>query len=289
MKKTIKEKKDIQSWWADKPMTYGETHGKTTYINGEQELGSREFFERVDQEFYSWNKPLHQQRPFDRIFPYDTYKNKKILEIGCGMGTMSSNWARNGGIVTAVDLNPVAIKQTTNRFKLFGLNGEIKQCDANILPIDDDSFDYAYSWGVLHHSPNLEESISEMMRVIKPGGSFGIMLYNRQSILHWYMTEYVEGFLHYEHQFLNALELASRYGDGAREEGNPHTWPVTKSEMRNLLKQYSPDLNIKVLGTDLDFAFRYLLPGLGLALPAWVKKPWARRFGWSLWMEGHKN
>lgn len=128
-----------------------------------------------------------------------------------------------------------------------------------------------------------------MMRVIKPGGRFGIMLYNRHSVLHWYMTEYIEGFLHMENKFLNSLELASRYGDGAREEGNPHTWPVTKKEMNNLLGSYCKDLNIRVLGTDLDFAFRHLLPGLGLILPAWLKKTWARRYGWSLWMEGHKN
>ena len=48
-------------------------------------------------------------------------------------------------------------------------------------------FDYAYSWGVLHHSPNLGQSLAEMMRVTKPGGEFGIMLYNRRSFLHWYM------------------------------------------------------------------------------------------------------
>jgi hypothetical protein len=51
----------------------------------------------------------------------------------------------------------------------------------------------------------------------------------------------------------------------------------------------SKDLRIKVLGTDLDTVFHALLPGLGLFLPAWAKKPWARRFGWSLWAYGHKT
>ena len=115
------------------------------------------------------------------------------------------------------------------------------------------------------------------------------MLYNRRSLLHWYKTALIEGVLHYENRFLGPLELASRYGDGARAEGNPHTWPVTNHELRDMLAPYSKDLRIKILGTDLDTVFHSLLPGLGLVLPAWAKKPWARRFGWSLWAYGHKN
>ena len=205
------------------------------------------------------------------------------------MGTMAMNWARNGATITAVDLNPVAVEQTTRRFEIFGLEGDIRQSDANGLPFADAAFDYAYSWGVLHHSPNLETSLSELMRVLRPGGGFGIMLYNRRSLLHWYSTEFVEGLLHYENRFLGPLALASRYGDAGREEGNPHTWPVTKKEVREMLLPHSSDLRIRVLGTDLDFVFRHLLPGLGLVLPRWAKKPWARRFGWSLWIEGTKG
>ena len=72
-------------------------------------------------------------------------------------------------------------------------------------------------------------------------------------------------------------------------EGNPYTWPVTKNEMRDLLSRYGDDLRIRVLGTDLDMIFKLLLPGLGLVLPRWVKKPWARRWGWSLWAQGRKD
>ena len=59
--------------------------------------------------------------------------------------------------------------------------------------------------------------------------------------------------------------------------------------MHSLFGAYSDDLAIRVLGTDLDSIFKFLLPGLGLVLPAWAKKPWARRLGWSLWMHGHKH
>lgn len=181
--------------------------------------------------------------------------------------------------------------QTARRFALYGLDGTMVQTDANNLPFHDHWFDYAYSWGVLHHSPDLALSIAEMMRVIRPGGGFGLMLYHRQSIAHWYLTEYVEGFLHNERRFLGPLELTSRYTDGASHEGNPHTWPVTRSEMQQMLAPFSKDVRIRSLGTELDHLLPLWLPlpRSHLFFPRAMKKVWARRFGWSLWIYGHKD
>ena len=283
-------KREIRDWWADKPMTYAAEHGETRFEDGEADFGSRAFFDRLDEEFYAWNRPLHGVRPFGKLFPYDAYgEGAKVLEIGCGMGTMAMNWARTGAHVTAVDLNETAVEQTRARFDLHGLEGDVRSADANSLGFPDEQFDYVYSWGVLHHSPEIERSIAELLRVLKPGGGFGIMLYNRRSLLHAYMTRYVEGFLHRETKFLSSLELASRYGDDARNEGNPHTRPVTAGEIRRLLRPQCRDLRVRRLGTELDGVFKYLLPGVGLVLPLWAKKVWARRFGWSLWFAGHKG
>jgi SAM-dependent methyltransferase len=282
-------KQQVEAWWTDNPMTYGDVHGADAFQGRTLRSESREYFETLDQQFYGWNTPLHDDRPFGKLFPYDTYKGRRVLEVGCGLGTMIMNWARNGAAVTAVDLNRTSVTRTRQRFALLGLEGSIEQADARSLPFPDATFDYVYSWGVLHHSPDIEQSIKELMRILKPGGGFGIMLYNRRSILHWYMTEYIEGFLHYEHRFLGPLELASRYGDGHREEGNPHTWPVTRKEVLAQVAPYSDTARVRVLGTELDYAFRYLLPGLAWILPGWVKKPWARRFGWSLWIEGQRR
>jgi 2-polyprenyl-3-methyl-5-hydroxy-6-metoxy-1,4-benzoquinol methylase len=286
----LSDNRAVQDWWRDNPMTYGVEHGRTDYKDGRFEMGSVEFFERLDREFYGWNRPLHGKGPFDRLFPYARYGGGgKVLEIGCGLGTMAMNWARNGADVTAIDLNPTSIEQTRKRFALMGLNGRVEMMDSRQLALPDASFDYAYSWGVLHHSPDIGQSLKEMMRVLKPAGGFGLMVYNRHSILHLYKTLYTEGLLHYENRFLGPQEIASRYSDGARAEGNPHTWPLTKQNLRDMLGPSSKDLRIKVLGTDLDTVFHSLLPGLGMFLPTWAKKPWARRFGWSLWAHGHKD
>ena len=280
--------RDIAEWWAEHPMTYANFHGEVEYKDEHVDIGSPAFFEHVDQTFYRWNQPLHDHRPFGKLFPYDEYRGKSVLELGCGMGTMGMNWARQGANYSAVDLTPTAVQQTRRRFELYGLSGDIRQADARQLPFPDASFDYVYSWGVLMCSPELDRSIAELMRVLKPGGGFGVMLYYRHSFLYGYMIRFVEGFLHNENRYLDALGLASRYTDGAQQEGNPHMWPITKAEAREIFSPYSRDLDFKIYGTDLDGIMPYVMPGVGRILPAWFVKPWARRFGWSLWIHGHK-
>jgi SAM-dependent methyltransferase len=168
-----------------------------------------------------------------------------------------------------------------------GLKGTILQSDARNLPFPDHTFDFVYSWGVLHHSPDLSRSLSELVRVLRPGGKFGVMLYHRNSLYYQYHILYVEGFLHRERRFLNPLQLASRYGDGCRDEGNPHTWPVTQKEAKAAFQSAGAKaLDTRLLGTELDTSLRFLLPGLSFFIPVALKKPWARRFGWSLWISG---
>ena len=285
---TIKDQ--VKQWWAGNPQTYGDTHGQAVYGGKAVEPGSLEFYEQVDRKFYSWNRSLHGAAPFDRLFPYSDYpRGSRVLEIGCGMGTMAMNWAKRGVQMTAVDLNPVAVERTRRRFELMLLDGDIHPEDGNLLSFADNAFDYVYSWGVLHHSPNLEQSVAEMMRVLRPGGGFGIMLYNRRSLLYGYMTRYLEGFLHGEARHLAPLALASRYADGGFEEGNPHTWPVTRNELLAMFSPKARDVKVRVLGTELDSLFRLMLPGVGLLVPRIVAKAWARRWGWSLWAWGHRD
>jgi SAM-dependent methyltransferase len=282
------DSREIAEWWSAHPMTYGDTHGDTEYAEGHYEPGSREFFDRVDREFFAWNQPLHDDRPFGRIFPYDRYRTGRILEVGCGMGTMAMCWARAGATVTAVDLNSGAVAETRRRFELEGLESSACEADGRSLPFDDASFDYVYSWGVLHHSPDLDRSLSELLRVLRPGGEFGVMLYNRRSFMYWYLIEYVEGVLHAERWNLDRVQLASRYGDAGREEGNPYTWPVTPGELRKILEPRCAELDVRVLGTDLDYVLAVMAPGIGSFLPRALKKPLARRWGWSLWATGRR-
>ena len=287
-------KDEIRQWWADAPMTYGENHGRATYTfpdgtTESAELGSRRFYELADQVFYRWNRPIHMpDAPFGRIFDYEHYRGKKVLEIGCGMGCMAMNWAKRGAQITAIDLNPVAIEQTRRRFEVFDLSGDIREVDAENLPFESNQFDFVYSWGVVHHTPGIRAAIAEMFRVLRPSGRAGLMLYHRHSILSKIVVGWEEGYVNMESRFLDSLELSSRYSDGGRQEGNPHTWPVIKCEIRRDLMPQFDDLDIRTLGTDVPEGMNTWLPQLGRRLPVPMMKALARRWGWSLWITGKK-
>lgn len=285
----------IAAYWSTQPQSYADEHGGTTFRTADgatitAERRSPEYFREADRILFQWNRPCHNAAgPFGRLFPYERYRGRRVLEVGCGQGGMAALWAERGAQLTAVDLNPDAIAATRERFSQRGLSGEIRQVDARSLPFEGGTFEYAYSWGVLHHSPDLRRSVAELMRVLRPGGEFGVMLYNRRSLLYWYQILYLEGLLHAERCFLSPLQLASRYGDGDRQEGNPHTWPVTVGEMRDLFGPYSSRLDIRVLGTDIVPILELAMPGVTKLIPRIVWKAWARRWGWSVWIAGERR
>jgi ubiquinone/menaquinone biosynthesis C-methylase UbiE len=278
---------DIQNFWTRSPETYSEgLHGGNLYDGKRVEFGTREFFENVDRRFITPRTHMHTDRPFGAVFPFDRYASSRILEIGCGMGTMAMQWAKTGCSYTAVDLSPMSIEMTSRRFELFGYSGAFLLGDARRLPFGDGSFDFGYSWGVLHHSPDLPQSLRELMRVIRKGGEFAVMLYNRNSLLYRYFIRFRQGFLNMESKFLNPLELASRYTDDFAKEGNPHTWPVTEQEIRDILSPYADPMKFWIHGSDVSTHLAHIVPVLGSRLPAWAVKPWARRYGWSLCFSG---
>jgi SAM-dependent methyltransferase len=289
------QKDAIRRWWAEFPMTYGEEHGNTEYRDAtgavQVPLGTRAFFEKADATFYRWNEMHHgPEGKFSRLFDYPAGRGRRVLEVGCGMGCMAMNWALQGAQVTAVDLNPVSVAQTRRRFELFELAGDIREADAERLPFDDGTFDFAYSWGVLHHTPDIEQGLAEIHRVLKPGGRIGVMLYNRESLLYRFLVRWQEGFVNLESRWLDELGLASRYADGERREGNPHTWPVTKDEVRNQLFRRFADIDIRTFGTDVPNVLNIWAAELGTRhTPSRAVEALARRWGWSLWITARKS
>jgi SAM-dependent methyltransferase len=295
LEESVADTAAIAAYWSSQPQSYAEEHGGTTFRTADgqtvtAERRSPEYFRETDRVLFDWNHPCHDDTgPFGRIFPYERYRGRRVLEVGCGQGGMAALWAERGARLTAVDLNPDAVSATRERFAQRQLPGDIRQVDARQLPFADSVFDYAYSWGVLHHSPNLERSIAELMRVVRPGGEFGVMLYHRHSLLYWYQIVYLEGLLHAERRFLTPLQLASRYTDGDRQEGNPHTWPITVGEARSVFLPYSARLDVRVLGVDIVPILGLAMPGLIKFIPTVVLKSWARRWGWSLWITGERR
>ena len=114
--------------------------------------------------------------------PFEQMKNSITLNIGCGAGTEALEIALGGGSCIAMDITNPAAKATDTVLRKLN-QGEGIQGDARFLPFKDNSIDYIYSSGVLHHSDDVPKSISEIYRVLKPGGYAFIMLYATWSIM----------------------------------------------------------------------------------------------------------
>jgi ubiquinone/menaquinone biosynthesis C-methylase UbiE len=139
---------------------------------------SREYFEQIEEFRYRDQPFIHSFAQFTR------YHGKRVLEVGFGAGTDFIQWLRAGALASGIDLTEEALENLTHRIAVYGLPppGRIVVADAEQLPFESNSFDLGYSFGVLHHSPDTEKAIAELVRVVRPGGEIKIMLYNRHSI-----------------------------------------------------------------------------------------------------------
>lgn len=138
------------------------------------ELYSRDYYEEQDR----WRE---EEVDIFRMAEYrfDTVKGKVTLDIGCGSGWVVKQSARHGAFSIGVDFTEKAAISTYFALKTYGLTGLAIQADAQHLPIKTGSIDRVYSMGVLHHIPNTELGISEAYRIVKPGGTAMISLYER--------------------------------------------------------------------------------------------------------------
>lgn len=136
-------------------------------------------------QFNSHSKSRYELEPYIAEFAqFDGARDRDVLEIGVGMGADHIEWARQSPrSLTGIDLTPRAIEWTQRRLATFGLTSRLMVADAEQLPFDDNSFDIVYSWGVLHHSPDTRQAFSEVYRVLRPGGTARIMIYNYRSIV----------------------------------------------------------------------------------------------------------
>lgn len=137
--------------------------------------GTREFFDQYRRFRYQteWHIPV--------LVPFKETRGKTVLEIGCGNGADGVMFALEGADYTGVDLTQTAVDATRLHFCTLGLRGSFAVENAEQLSFPDASFDFVYSHGVLHHSPNPLRAFDEVHRVLKPGGRAVLMLYHKHS------------------------------------------------------------------------------------------------------------
>jgi ubiquinone/menaquinone biosynthesis C-methylase UbiE len=161
----------VRFYWEQQPC------GTEPDVTGKLDKGTLAWSEKIEEHRYTVEPFIHAMAQFTR------YHGKKILEIGVGAGTDHLQWARAGAECCGVDLTDAAIETTRARLAMHGLSSNLQRLDAEVLPFADESFDLVYSWGVIHHSEHPEKILCEIRRVLRSGGRFIGMMYNRRSLV----------------------------------------------------------------------------------------------------------
>src|SRR6202522_4593481 len=98
-------------------------------------------------------------------------KGKLVLDVGCGMGRFAEVATRWGARVVGIDLSAAAQMAARN---LANREFVALQADVFALPFAPETFDFIYSIGVLHHTPDCEKAVKALPKYLKPGGYLGV-------------------------------------------------------------------------------------------------------------------
>lgn len=227
---------DVRRYWNARPCNI--RHSPKT-------MGSRAYFDGVESRKYFVEPHIPTFAEFDR------WHGKKVLEVGCGIGTDTISFARAGAQVTAVDLSEESLAVARRRAAVFGLADRITfyQADAErlneVVPVQE--YDLVYSFGVVHHTPCPEDAVRQMRRYMGPDSVLKIMVYHRYS---WkvlrILLRYGKG------AFWKLDELIARHSEA--QTGCPVTYSYSRSTIRALLD------GLCVRDAMVDHIFPYRIP-----------------------------
>jgi len=230
MTATIEE---VKKFWNDRPCNIR---------HSSKEIGTLDYFNEVTKKkFFVENHILHFTK-----FPQ--WEDKKVLEIGCGLGTVGINFPFNGADYTGVELSEESLEIAKQRFSLYNQQGRFYLGNAeelsSFVPVE--TYDLIYSFGVIHHSPHPEKIVSEIKKYMNEDSVLKIMLYAKNS---WknYMIE--AGLDQPEAQY--GCPIANTY---------------TKEDVVELLDGY------EVLSIEQDHIFPYQIEPYKRG--EYIKQPW---------------
>jgi SAM-dependent methyltransferase len=170
-------------------------------------------------------------------------QDKKVLEIGLGFGTLGQLIFSQRCDYYGLDIAEGPVSMMAFRLSILGHidTNHVRLGSALEIPFDDASFDFVYSIGCLHHTGNLLQSISEVYRVLRPGGKAVIMLYNRHSfrqlvhVPNYRLRKWFTGTI-----TRNISELKrSLYDQNSKGEAAPYTDYVSRKEVRHLFRNFT--------------------------------------------------
>ena len=244
-----------------------------------KEVGSREYFDEVEQRKYLVEPHI------PRFAEFEKWRGKRVLEIGCGIGTDTINFARHGAHVTVIELSEESLKIARRRAEVFGLQdqidfhqGDAEQLDKALPP---QKFDLVYSFGVIHHTPHPDRALDAIRNFVAPGSTIKIMMYHRRSWkVFWILLTYGKG------QFWKLDKLIALHSEA--QTGCPVTYSYTRAELRRMME--TRGWRVSDIFADHIFPYaigpyreyRYVKVWYFRWIPSAIFRFLERRFGWHL-------
>lgn len=238
-------------------------------------VGSREYFDEVEKRKYTVEPHIPLFAEFEK------WKGKKVLEIGCGIGTDTVNFARAGASVTAIDYSENSLEIAKKRADIYGCTVEFHHANAEelsrVVPVQ--RFDLVYSFGVIHHTPHPGQAVAEIKKYMDRSSMLKLMVYHRFSwkVL-WILLTFGKG------AFWKLDSLIARYSEA--QSGCPITYTYSKKQLASLLEGFT------IENTFIEHIFPYRIPEYKKytykkewyfeLMPASLFRQLEKRFGWHI-------
>jgi 2-polyprenyl-3-methyl-5-hydroxy-6-metoxy-1,4-benzoquinol methylase len=246
-------------------------------------VGTKEYFDEVEARKYLVEPHIPGFAEFPR------WAGKRVLEIGCGLGTDTINFARAGAQVTAVDLSEESLALARKRAEVFGLADRIKfyAADAEHLSetVPPAPYDLVYSFGVIHHTPHPDRVVRQVRdHFVGPESTLKVMVYHRYSWkVFWIVATDGQG------AFWKLDELVARNSEA--QTGCPVTYSYTRASASELLSGF----RVEDVWVDHIFPYRipdykeyrYVMNWYFRMLPRPAFRWLERQFGWHVCLTAH--
>lgn len=192
-------------------------------------IGTRDYFDQVEARKYMVEPHIPKFTEFEK------WAGKKVLEIGCGLGTAGVSFARAGADYTAVELSEESLALARKRFDVYGLKGRFFSGNAEELSlfVPVETYDLVYSFGVIHHAPHPQRIVDEVRKYMNKESEFRLMLYARNS---W-----------------KKIMIEAGFDQPEAQSGCPIAFTYTQDEVRKLLAGF------EVIDIRQDHIFPYVV------------------------------
>lgn len=227
--------KEVEDFWDSRPCNV--KHSNLA-------IGTKEYFNEVEKRKYFVEPHI------PHFAEFSAWSGKRVLEVGCGIGTDAINFARNGALYTGVELSSESLSLTKKRFEVFKFSGEFvhADCENLVSELGSRKFDLIYSFGVLHHTPSIERALAQIKALSSDSTKLKLMLYAKNS---W-------------KQFM----IEGGLDQPEAQAGCPIANTYTHEEVRKILS----DSGFKTISIKQKHIFTYRIPEYREF--KYVKQPW---------------